>query len=145
MFTGDILIMRISQNGNMPKWLSRVAEDLENLTIPDQDANKDRGSYSMGECPAEVIEKAAVEQFPNGFHMEIKSQEGWDPIVDAVNQGIDPSLEAFTKSTFDEKTGKCNIHPSELPILLRRLFESENASSWSLRKDILSRLGIEEV
>lgn len=146
MSIGDILIMRISQNGNMPEWLSKVADEIESAeqVVPDQDELKDRGSYSLGECPAEVILKAAHEQCPNGYNMIIKSQDEWDPIVEAVNQGIDPHLEAFTKSTFDEKTGKCNIHPDELPILLRRLFESESASGWALRTDILSTLGISE-
>lgn len=137
--------MRISKNEKMPKWLSKVAEDLESQIIPDQDEKRDRGTYSIGECPPEVIRAAVEEQCPNGYPMVIKDQKVWDVIVNAVNKGIDPSLEAFTMSAFDEKTGKCNIAPSELHILLRRLFEAEDEESWGLRSDILSTLGIEEI
>ncbi len=138
--------MRIAKNGSMPNWLSRAAEDLENKpNITNGDEKKDRGTYSFGECPDEVVYKAAIEQCPNGYHMEIKSQDEWKTIADAVNIGIDGHLEAFTRSSFDCKTGSCNVHPQELPTLLRRLYESESEEGWSLRTDILSTLGIEEV
>ena len=138
--------MRISKNEKMPKWLSKVAEDLESQIIPDQDEKRDRGTYFIGECPAEVIREAVLAQCPNGYPISnIKDQKVWDAIVNAVNKGIDPSLEAFVDSTFDEKIGRCLIAPSELPILLRRLFEAEDEESWTLRSDILSDLGIEEI
>lgn len=137
--------MRISRNGNMPDWLSKVAEDIESQPVPDTTEKKDMGTYSFGECPDDVIRKAALEQTPSGYHMEIKSQDEWTAISEAVNKGIDGHLEGFTRSSFDSKTGKCNVHPEELHILLRRLFESESDESWSLRSDILSTLGIEEV
>jgi hypothetical protein len=58
--------------------------------------------------------------------------------VGIVNQGIDSSLEGFTKSDFtvkDTSLGKrrvFNFHTSELPILLRRLEElgTEEALQW---------------
>jgi len=135
--------MRISTNSNMPKWLSKVADELEEQTVPSGD--EDRGTYSIGETPENVIREAASEQCPGGYFIHIKNQADWDVIVNEVNKGIDPSLEAFIDSTFDETTGKCNIAVNELPILLRRLFESETEESWSLREDILSTLGIEEI
>lgn len=59
--------------------------------------------------------------------------------VGVVNQGIDSSLEAFTKSKFDVRQGSLgtrrvfNFHKSELPILLRRLrnLGTEEADSWA--------------
>lgn len=137
--------MRITLNNNMPDWLSKVAEDIDSQPVPNNSEKKDMGTYSFGECPDNVITKASLEQYPGGYRMEIKSQEKWKAISDAVNVGIDGYLEGFTKSSFDDHTGKCNIHPEELHILLRRLFESESNESWSLRSDILSTLGIEEI
>ena len=136
--------MRISINGNIPDWLSKIAEDIESQPVPVNE-KKDMGTYSFGECPEDVIRKAVTQQCPGGYRMEIKSQDEWKVISDAVNIGIDGHLEGFTKSSFDDRTGKCNIHPEELHILLRRLFESESNEAWSLRSDILSTLGIEEI
>lgn len=56
-----------------------------------------------------------------------------------VNQGIDSRLEGFTKSNFewDESSYisrlKCEIHPDEMQILIRRLLEdeSEEAEEWA--------------
>ena len=136
--------MRIAKNGELPGWLSKIAEDLSPTPVRQPGEEKDRGSYSAGECPAEVIGQAVKEECPNGYPMTIKSQEEWAAIANAVNKGIDSHLEAFTKSSFDCKTGKCLVHPDELNVLLRRLFEAEDEISWGLRTDILSTLGIVE-
>lgn len=103
-------------------------------------------SYSFGMTPVEVITKECLEQCPDGYSMRIRSRSCWAVLADAVNQGIDSHLEAVTtRSSFDSDTGKCLVHPEELPVLLRRLEESENEEAWSLRVGILQTLGIEEI
>lgn len=136
--------MRIASNGNMPDWLSKVADELADQSQPVQDET-DRGTFTFGTCPEALIRSAVKEDCPGGYSMTIKSQKEWQAIASAVNQGIDAHLEAFTRSTFDPKTGRCLVHPEELHVLLRRLFDSGDEESWSLRSGILSTLGIEEV
>lgn len=63
-----------------------------------------------------------------------------DCIVQAVNQGIDSRLEGFTRSNFqwdNENRLCCNIHPSELQILIRRLLESDDETAESIADDIV--------
>jgi hypothetical protein len=101
-------------------------------------------TYSFGMCPDEVIKQAAIAQCPNGYPMKIVDQTEWKAIADAVNMGIDSHLEAITeRSTFNN--GFANVHPEELHVLLRRLYEAENEDGWDLRGAILSTLDIEEV
>lgn len=102
-------------------------------------------TYSFGDCPDDVIRKACAEQCPNGYPMTIRSQDEWAVIAAAWNQGIDSHLEALTtRSTADHTTGEVNVHPDELHVLLRRLYEDGGDEAWSLRSDILSTLDIEE-
>ena len=58
-----------------------------------------------------------------------------------VNQGIDSRLEAFTKSKFYNSDGynhvDCDIHSSEMSILLRRLDELEDERADSLANGII--------
>jgi hypothetical protein len=102
-------------------------------------------SFSFGGTPEEVIKERARLQTPSGYSMHIKSQKEWGAIAKAVNQGIDSRLEGFTRSTFDPKTGKCLVHPEEMTILLRRLYEDGDEESWDLRSAILETLGVEEI
>jgi len=55
--------------------------------------------------------------------------------IEVWNQGIDASLQAFTKSKHSVVDGRLNLefHKSELPILVRRLraLETEEAESWA--------------
>lgn len=59
-----------------------------------------------------------------------------------IDQGIDSHLEAFTKSTFEEKNHKgqnrlvMNFGKKDLPILIRRLRESGSKESESWADDI---------
>ncbi len=59
-----------------------------------------------------------------------------------IEQGIDAHLEAFTKSNFSEKLLKgqprlvMSFNVSELPILVRRLEESENDDALTWSEDI---------
>lgn len=111
--------------------------------------------YSWGCTPDEVVKELSPS---DGFDMVIKSQDEWGAIAAAVNMGIDSHLEAFTKSEFDASTGKVWIHPEELRILVRRLkavgesplyedwdYEHENNPAETLRADILTVIGVEEV
>lgn len=106
--------------------------------------------HTFGQTPVELIREAARAQCPNGYPMTIRSQEEWSAISNAWNKGIDAHLEAITeRSSADPTTGKVLVHPDELHVLLRRLFdagdESGDDEAWSLRSAILSTLGIEEV
>lgn len=103
-------------------------------------------TYNFGNAPSEVITTACQSQCPDGYSMHIKSQVEWQTISHAVNQGIDSHLEALTsRSSFDHDTGQCLVHPEELHVLLRRMFNSGDDESWSLRSAILSTLDIEEI
>jgi len=64
-------------------------------------------------------------------------------VRNAVNQGIDSRLEGFTKSTFNWNHNEvvtrldCQIHPSELQILIRRLLEDGSGNSEMLADSIV--------
>jgi hypothetical protein len=116
----------------------RIAQEPTDQELPPQ-------RFSFGTTPANLILELTKAQTPNGYPMTIRSQTEWSAIASAVNQGIDAHLEAFTRSTFDPKTGRCLIHPEEMNTFLRRLFESDNDEAWSLRSAILDTLGVEEI
>ena len=105
---------------------------------------EERLSFSYGTTPENVIKKQVLKEAPNGYPMTIRSQNEWSAIAKAVNQGIDSHLEAFTRSKFDSKTGEVLIHPEEMTTFLRRLTDGDE-EAMSLRTDILSTLGIEEI
>lgn len=102
-------------------------------------------TYSFGCCPDEVIRKACNHNCPHGYELHTYyNQAEWAIIADCVNEGIDSHLEAITaRSKFNN--GMCIIHPDELHVLLRRLYENGDSAAWCLRSDILQTLEIEEV
>lgn len=109
-------------------------------------------SFTIGHTPSELITELCKEQCPNGYPMTLKSKSEWLVLATAWNQGIDSHLEAMTeRSSADHRTGKVLVHPEELHVLLRRLYEGDGLSknaleaAWMLRKDILQTLGIEEI
>jgi len=105
-----------------------------------------RGTFSFGMCPDALIRKACREDGPDGYPMTIRSKAEWRVIAKAWNQGIDSHLEALTeRSRADASTGEINVHPDELHVLLRRLYEDGSEDAWSLRSAILENLGIEEI
>lgn len=67
--------------------------------------------------------------------------------VSVVNQGIDAHLEAFTASQFSEKDGRriLNFARSEIPILLRRLRELDDAEASAWADDIEGVLADEKI
>lgn len=101
-------------------------------------------TYSAGMTPDSIIKQEAIAQCPNGYDMHIKSQSEWAAIAFAVNQGIDSHLEGFTRSTFG-KDGRCNVHPEELHVLLRRMNDMDDDEARDLRSCILTTLDIEEI
>lgn len=72
--------------------------------------------------------------------------------ISIVNQGIDAHLEAFIKSEFSVESRPpfghqrrvLNFHRSELPILLRRLRELDNAEASAWADDIETILNEEK-
>jgi hypothetical protein len=116
-----------------------------------------------GTVSYETIRKAM-----NGepFTMSLTDTDEIRAVVEAVNEGIDPYLEAcFCPERGDRyeggkrKAGKlvlcrtleCVVSPASLPVLLRRLCESEldgdtevQSAGMQLAADILTVLGIDE-
>lgn len=137
----DIVKKTVEKRKNRNKKASHSIT-LAQETIDDEDSHQ---RFSFGETPEEIIKERVTKQTPGGYSMHIKNQNEWSVIAKAVNQGIDSHLEGFSRSTFDNKTGNCLIHPEEMTTFLRRLAESSDEEAWSLRMDILSTLGIEEV
>ena len=141
--------------GKKAGWISKVAviqddgrsDGGEPYTDDEMDLieKEERVSFTFGTTPEDVIIDRVTSQTPAGYPMHIKSQKEWSAIAKAVNKGIDSHIEGFTRSTFDGKTGKCLIHPSEMTTFLRRLVENGDEESDSLRMAILDTLGVEEI
>lgn len=102
--------------------------------------------FSAGETPWRLIMAMCRRQCPQGFAMTIRDPDEWRVIAEAWNQGIDSHLEAITeRSQANAETGEVLVHPEELPVLCRRLWEADSDEAHELRSSILSSLGIEEV
>ena len=93
------------------------------------------------------------------FTMSLTDTDEIRAVVNAVNQGIDSCLEAcFCPDRGDRydggtrKAGKlvlcgtleCSVSKESLPILLRRLFDSDDEAGPRLASDVLTVLGINE-
>ena len=88
------------------------------------------------------------------YHMELLKDEA-DLIVDVVNRGIDAHLQGVTDSTF--KLGNrgihgnrfvCDVSPSDLGVIIRRLLESDDDTiemAENLVYSIVDTLGIDEI
>ncbi len=74
------------------------------------------------------------------YKFVVRTQEEWAEVAKAVNQGIDSHLEGITRSSFDSNTGHCVVHADDLPVLIRRLGDSETEMSEDLRKRILAEV-----
>ena len=105
---------------------------------------------TAGTTPEQVIKNAVTTQCPGGYPMKIVDPDEWTVVAECVNQGIDSHLEALTlRSIFDN--GQCLVHPEELHVLLRRLWEwydneeKDSEIAFDLRSSILVTLDIEEV
>ena len=92
------------------------------------------------------------------YTMSLTGTDEIRAVVDAVNQGIDSHLEAcFCPQRGDSYEGgkrkagrltlcrtlECVVSPESLPVLLRRLFEGDDAGM-TLAGDILMTLGFDE-
>ena len=115
-----------------------------------------------------TVDYETIRQAMNGepFTMSLTDEDEIRAVIEAVNEGIDAHLEAcFCPDRGDRyeggnrKAGKlllcrtleCSISPESLPVLLRRLCESElggdadvQAEGNRLASDILMVLGINE-
>ena len=93
------------------------------------------------------------------FTMSLTDADEIKAVITAVNQGIDSYLEAcFCPDRGDQydggrrKAGKlilcrtleCSVSPESLPVLLRRLSDSDDEAGNRLASDILMVLGINE-
>jgi hypothetical protein len=93
------------------------------------------------------------------FTMSLTDREEIQAVVAAVNQGIDAHLEACycpdRGDRYDSGTRKagklvmcrtleCVISPESLPVLLRRLLDSDDEAGSRLAADILTILGFNE-
>jgi len=110
-----------------------------------EDVQEEYLTFSYGMTPEDIIKEKVTLHAPNGYPMHLKSQDDWSMIAKVVNQGIDAHLEGFTRSTFDNSTGKCLIHSEEMTTFLRRLLELEDPEADDFRTSILTTLDIEEV
>lgn len=108
-----------------------------------------------------LVTYQTVRKAMNGepFTMSLTGQDDMEAVIEAVNQGIDAHLEAcFCPNRGDQYDGgkrtagrtvlcrtlECVVSPESLPVLLRRLFDSEDETAVTLATDILTSLGIDE-
>jgi hypothetical protein len=76
------------------------------------------------------------------FEMSL-TYEDITSVRNAVNLGIDSRLEGFTKSSFEWNHNRvvtrleCQIHPSEMQILIRRLLEDGSGNAEMLADTIV--------
>lgn len=123
-----------------------LAQQLINqkIIIPTGEQEEELGAQSYKIAPeysqGGIVETEEVKDNDEFFEITLPiGSEDDQMFVGVVNQGIDSSLEAFTKSKFDVRQGSLgarrvfNFHKSELPILLRRLRElgTEEGDSWA--------------
>jgi len=80
------------------------------------------------------------------YHMELVNPDA-GMIVAVVNQGIDSHLQAVTDSKFTVKDNRlvCDVSPSDLGVIIRRLLETGGDEEYSLAFGIASTLGIDEI
>lgn len=98
----------------------------------------------MARDVGKLIERAALEQCPEGYSMRLRSKGRWACLAEAWNQGIDSRLEALTeRSRADASTGEVIVHPLELKTLIRRLMEAGSPESELLGTQIGESLGLE--
>ena len=108
-----------------------------------------------------VISCDAVREAMGGepFTMSLTGKDAIQAVIEAVDQGIDSHLEAcFCPERGDcydggsRKAGKltlcrtleCCVSVESFPVLLRRLFESDDDAASCLARDILTTLGFDE-
>jgi hypothetical protein len=110
------------------------------------------------ETYADLKERIAAAQGEDHYPMELAASD-YRVFAQAWNMGIDSHLEALTERSSVEQVqrgpftkAKIRIHPEELPVLVRRLFQlgenedhtGEDGRALSLARGILSSLNIEE-
>lgn len=102
---------------------------------------------------AELKKKIAAAQGDEHYPMQLTGSD-YAQFAAAWNMGIDSHLEALTERSSVERVGHkahIKVHPEELPVLVRRLFElgesedceDEDGPATSLATGILHTLDIE--
>lgn len=89
-----------------------------------------------------ALKKASVHPYTIECH---DNSADFRSIAKAINEGIDSHLEAieFTESIGEHGKSKLTIASQSVPVLVRRLMESDDENSLSLASGICSTLGIE--
>lgn len=108
------------------------------------------------QVPYSTVLRAIEDTDSDPFTMRIRCGLEWAVIAHAVNQGIDPYLQAICDPNDVFDNGRCSVTPHSLCVLLRRMGDTEfrdtdkhaahdlfDAAS-SLQSSILMVLGIDE-
>jgi hypothetical protein len=101
-----------------------------------------------------LLKQQLAKAHSDPYLMQLTSQD-YAVFAQAWNMGIDSHLEALTERSSVEQRGHkahISVHPEELPVLVRRLFqlsydedhEEEDGPALRLAMDILHSLDIEE-
>jgi hypothetical protein len=104
--------------------------------------------YSFSACWSDKLALAIKTQCLEPYPMALCTHDA-DSVRDAVNQGIDSHLESCfipTRGDSYKWAGlrfKCLVSPESLPVLTRRLMESQNDNSRNLASSICETLEIE--
>lgn len=105
---------------------------------------------SFSACWSEPLGAALKEACFEPYTMSLVGEDR-EALQEAVNQGIDSHLEAcYVPARGDSFTWgawrlECKVSPESLPVLVRRLLESDNENAWSLASGICQTLEIELV
>ncbi len=113
-------------------------------------------TYNYGDCPQSVILAKCFDQCPDGYKIAVHNKgEDLAALSAATKPVIDSRLEAviFTEGPQDEAGRRVFTFTAKgLAVLCRRLSEAdmdpdgeEEPPAHSLRSDILTTLGIEEI
>jgi hypothetical protein len=111
------------------------------------DAVSGMTTFTTGETPDQTIREAlARETGDANYSMELVGEDA-EALRAVVNQGIDAHLTAVVHSHFQWQGHRlvCDVDPTDMQIILRRLHDDGSDVAMSLRSGILSTIGIEEV
>jgi hypothetical protein len=105
------------------------------------------GPITFGSTPDQTIRQAlAKECGGRNYSMSLVGEDA-DVVRSVVNQGIDSHLTAVVHGHFRWQGHRliCDVDPSDMLVILRRLYDDGGDVAWSLRSGILGTIGIEEI
>lgn len=99
-------------------------------------------SDKLGEAIKAECRKACIKSYPIECH---SGSDDLGSLIDATSQGIDSHLEAifFTQGKGSNGRMLLTFEAKSVPVLVRRLLESEDDNAHCLASSICSTLGIE--